>query len=57
MAAKLAVLNAELFDLAQLLEIGDQLWHNLGFIDKTDHIKEVENGQAMHLCILVGYLK
>ena len=57
MAAQLAVLNAELLDLAQLLKISDQLRDDLRFVDKPFHIEEVKNGQAMHLCVLICYLK
>ena len=57
MATQLAVLNAELLDLAQLLQIGDQLWHDLGLVDETNHVEKVENGQTMHLLILISYLK
>ena len=57
MAAQLTVLNAELLYLAQLLKISDQLRDDLRFVDKPFRIEEVKNGQAMHLCILIGYLK
>ena len=57
MAAKLAVLYAELLDLAQLHKICDQLWHDLGLVDETNHVEKVENGQTMHLLILISYLK
>ena len=57
MATQLAVLNAELLDLAQLLQIGHQLWDDLGLVDETNHVEEIENGQTMHLLILISYLK
>ena len=57
MATQLAVLNTELLDLAQLLQISDQLWDDLGLVDETNHVEKVENGQTMHLLILISYLK
>ena len=57
MPAQLAVLNAELLDLAQLLQVGDQLGDKLRLIDEAHHVEEVEYGQAVHLRILVRYLK